>query len=142
FGGGAYFEMNNGGVGASFGLGYTKLSNTVTVDAVGTTRKMEFVSLPFIGTYEFNITEKFLLGLHVHVGLNYLISEKLDEIAVSSGKKLYTSYGGGLSFSYLFSDAIGISVLPAFSAMLVFEPGSPIYMGFGGQFRFFYAFGY
>jgi len=100
------------------------------------------VSVPLTGMYEWDITEKFLLGTHAHFGVHYLLSEKLAGVKVEPVKKFNTSYGAGLSLTYLFTDEISISLQPGFTAMVVFDPDTPIYWNFGAQIRISYAFGY
>ena len=139
---GAYYETNWGVCGVSFGLGYSQLNTTFSE----ITQKKRFGSLPIGVAYEFDIADNFFLGIQATIGINYLVSEKqvVDGIEVPAelGKRLYFSYGGGLSFTYLFSDAIGLSIMPTFLGISAFDPAAQLYLGVGGQIRFFYAFGY
>ena len=146
FNGGAYYEKNWGLYGFSVGVGYTQLNTHFATDSVERTHKKGLVTIPIGGAYDFGITDNIFVGIHGTVGFSYLISEKQFDAGIETdmeaGKKLYCSFGGGLSFTYLFTDAIGLSVKPIFSVMSVFDPAAPTYLGVGAQIQFFYAFGY
>jgi len=146
FNGSAYYERKWDVYGFFVGLGYTQLNTHFTETGIKTTHKRGFVSVPIGGSYDFDITDNFFIGVHAAYGFNYLISEKLNiggvETPIESGKKWYSLYSGGLNFTYLFSDEVGISVMPTFSVYTVLDPSVPAYCGVGAQIRFFYAFGY
>jgi len=145
FNGGIFYQKNWDLFAMSFGVGYTQL-NTHFTDSIETKHKRGFVSIPVGAKYEFDVTDNFFIGVHGMLGFNYLISEKQFDAGIETpmedGKKLYLSYGGGLSFTYMFVDEMGISLMPTFSIMSASGIGSPNYLGVGAQIRFFYAFGY
>ena len=147
FNGGAYYEKNWGLYGVSVGVGYTQLNTLLKTDSIETKYNRGFVSIPIGGAYEFGITDNISIGMHGTIGLSYLISEKqfdagIEKTDMEAGKKLYCSFGAGLSFTYLFNESMGLSAKPIFSFMYVFDPIAPLYLGVGAQLQFFYAFGY
>jgi len=145
FNGGAFYEIN-WGIGISFGVGYTQMNTHFTENDVETKHNRGFVSVPISAIYEYEITDKILIGFHGMAGFSYLVSSKQFvagiETPANAEKKLYLLGGFGLNFTYLFTDEIGLSVMPTFSGMFVINPDYPTYWGAGAQIRFFYAFGY
>jgi len=146
FNGGAFYEMN-WGIGISFGVGYTQLNTHYTENDIETKHNRGFVSVPISAIYEYEITDKILIGFHGMAGLSYLISLKQSIAGVETivkgndmGTRLHFLGGLGLNFTYLFTDEIGLSVMPTFSGTFVINPDYPTYWGAGGQIRFFYAF--
>ena len=153
FNGGAYYERNWGAYGLSIGLGYAYMGHTFTSPVLGfvgleTTHKMNFVSPSLGGNYELNLTDNLLLNIQAMANFNFLVSAKGglkgNEIAMdlSEEKRFYPSISLGIGCTYLFSDNVGISLLPTFSITMVLDPDKPTYLGVGAQIRFFYAFGY
>ena len=153
-GGGVFFEHNIfDAFTYALGLGYTQCNNTYTSEDTteNGTNKLGFVSLPITITYNFYATDIFKVGLHTGIGINYLVSGKqiidgneeimnLSELKFE--KKLYFMVTIGISATYLFTEKIGISLIPTFSYFSVFNPATTRYLGVGGQIRFFYEFGY
>ena len=142
FNGGVYYGKQWDVVGFSVGLGYSQLNTTIS----GVTHKTGFVSVPINGHYDYDITDNFFIGTQVTAAFCVPISEKqvVDgvETSLDAAKKLHLQYGLGLSFTYLFSDNLGISVLPTFSLLATDRDMIFLCWGAGAQIRIFYAFGY
>jgi hypothetical protein len=139
--GSVYYERKWDMSGFSVSLGYTQM-NTALLE---TKNKKGFVSVAFDGFYEGEVADRFFIGPHVMIGTSYLISEKMSiggvDSTVAAGGKLYYLLNVGVSFSYMFSENIGLSAIPMLSLTSVLDPKTPFYFGVGGQIRFFYDFG-
>jgi len=157
FSGGAYYEKNFGMACMSIGAGYTQFNHkifaptdiTLTKEKVST--KKGFLSIPISFTYEYPVTDEFSIGFFGEVTINYLLREKQTFSGNTSfmkmsdykfNEKMYYMGTVGINFTYLFTDELGISVIPTFSIYLNLNPSMPMYFGGGGCVRFFYMFGY
>jgi len=154
-GGGGYFEhCILDAFAYSIGVGYTHLSNCYNPSDVAaldltTTDKMGFISIPIIATYNFYATDNIKLGIFTGITIEQLIKAKQVvagmeyPVDLSNQKKTYSSWLVGVNFTYLFSEEMGISIMPAYSHLFKFSDiqSASKYNGFGGQIRFFVGFG-
>ena len=143
FNGGIFYEKKWEFFGLSVGAGYAQMKTKEISQGIEATYKRGFVSVPLGINYEYDITDNLFIGGQATLALSLRLSEKKEvagiDVSEEVGLSMYSTYGVGLSFTYLFTDAVGLSVLPTFSATS--GRGTPFYWGVGGQIRFFYAFG-
>jgi hypothetical protein len=107
------------------------------------------LSIPLGASYEYPVTDEFLVGVIGEVSINYFLTEKQTFSGITSTMKpsfslferLHYIATVGINVTYLFTDELGISVMPTFS-ILASMNNTPTYFGAGGQIRFFYMFGY
>jgi hypothetical protein len=158
FSGGAYYEKSFGMNCVSVGVGYTQFNHSfismfaptdTTLTEEKVTVKKGLLSLPTIGySYEFPVTESFLIGFFMDAGFAFRLTEKQTfsggTLPVRTGllEGLHYIAGAGINFTYLSTDELGISVIPSFSLLMTTGFDTPTYFGGGGQIRFFYEFGY
>ena len=160
FSGGAYYEKSFGMACMSFGVGYTQFNHsfisifapadtTLTEEKVTTNKG--FLSIPISFTYEYPVIDEFSIGIFGEVSINYLLREKQTFSGYTSfmkmsnlkfSNKLYYMGTVGINFTYLFTDELGISVIPTFSIFKNTGFKTPMYFGGGGCVKFFYMFGY
>ena len=148
---GIYYERCGNLSGLTIGLGFTQVRNTYTSDLrIGEgTNQMNFISLLLSGNTNFHDGDKFKVGMQYGFQFHYLLKWSQDglewDFSDREGyERLALTINVGASFTYLFTDNIGISVtLPSVSLLGRSTHDEPyIYWGFGGQIRLFYAFGY
>jgi len=142
FNGGAYYEKDMQAYTFLIGLGYMYMGCPFKDILGGTSiQKMNFLSIPIGGGYQYELADNLMLDIQGIAGLNYLVKSSAQE-DLSGMKRLGMSINFGIGCTYLFSDNIGVSLLPTVSGTMVFATEKPLYWGVGGQIRFFYAFGY
>ena len=147
---GIYYEKCGDLSAFTVGMGFTQLRNTYTSDSIpGSkgTKQMDFVNILLSGTTNFYDGDQFKVGVLYGLQFHYLLKGNQDGLKMDfTDKKAYErlalTFNLGVNFTYLFTDNIGISVIPSaslFGRSTEEEPS--LYWAFGGQVRFFFAFG-
>ena len=152
---GIYYERCGNMSSFTIGLGAMQLKNTYTTDSLGTsylrigegTNQLSFLTILLAGNTNFYDGDQFKVGMLYGFKFGFLLNEKIngfpkDFSTRDSYERLAAMFDLGVSFTYLFTDYIGMSVTPTasfFGRSTVEEPW--LFWGFGGQVRFFYAFG-
>ena len=147
---GIYYEKCGDLSAFTIGLGFTQLRNTYTSDLrIGEgTKQMDFINILLSGTTNFYDGDQFKVGAMYGFQFHYLLKGnenglKMDFTDRKGYERLALTFNLGVNFTYLFTDNIGMSVAPIasfFGRSTEEEPS--LYWAFGGQIRFFYAFGY
>jgi len=147
---GIYYERCGDLSGFTIGLGAMQVRNTYTSDLrIGEgTNQLNFLTLLLAGNTNFHDGDKFKVGMMYGFKFGFLLNEKINGLETDfttrdSYERLAAMFDLGVSFTYLFTDNLGMSVMPSASFFGRSTSEEPwLFWGFGGQVRFFYAFGY